>query len=360
MACILIQTAFAVWMLWAAPSTKNEGETINKETAALSIVICAKNEAKNLEENLPFIVNQNHPNFEIIVVNDASEDNTEEVLQHFAEGNDRLKFINIQASEERHLPGKKFALSQGIAAAQNENILLCDADCRPSSIYWASLMSEQLKHPTEIVASYGAYNSTKNWLNVFIRWETMHTFLQFSSYARSGLPYMAVGRNLACKKSLILMAEKQPLWASMPSGDDDLLIRLTANKSNMSILADPNAFTYSAAKENFNDWLLQKQRHLSTGKLYKKHIQFLLGIYGASHGIMWLLWIILWIAGKGYLISSLMVLRCLLVWSLWAISSENLKEKKLILFLPIYDIAWAFYNLILSPYIFYKTKKQWK
>lgn len=360
MTCILIQTAFAVWMLWTLPSSTHK---INQESSidkGLSIIICAKNEAQNVEKNLPHILNQRHPNYEIIVVNDASEDETGLVLQHFAAQYDHLHIINIPLDQEHQLPGKKWALSKGIAAAKNENILLCDADCRPSSPYWAELMGKALQGPIEIVAGYGAYTSTKNCLNVFIRWETLHTFLQYSTYAYSGMPYMAVGRNVACTRSLLLEAQQDPLWASMPSGDDDLLIRLKATKSNMSILADNKAFTLSEAKGNVKDWLAQKQRHLSTGKLYKKHIQFLLGIYAVSHGLMWLLWIVLWIFGKGYLISSLMMLRCILVWSLWAIRAENLKEKKMILFLPLCDIAWAFYNLILSPYIFYKTKKQWK
>lgn len=360
MACILIQTAFAVWMLWTAPSTKNEMEAKDDEYAALSIIICAKNEAKNLQKNLPQILEQSHKNYEVIVVNDASDDDTIEVLENFAAQNNHLKIINIHQNEERNLPGKKFALSKGVAVAKHENVLLCDADCTPASGQWVSLMGKALQHPVEIVAGYGAYGPRKSFLNIFIRWETMHTFLQYSSYARSGLPYMAVGRNLAYKKSLLLEAQTQPLWASMPSGDDDLLIRLKANKHNMAIVANPKTFTISEAKDNFSDWMAQKQRHLSTGKLYKKHIQFLLGIYGASHGLMWLLWLVLWAAGKGYLISSLMILRCLLVWCLWAITAENLKEKKMILFLPFCDIAWAFYNLILSPYIFYKTKKQWK
>jgi len=360
MTCILIQTAFAVWMLWAMPSSNNKlmYETIEK--AGLSIIICAKNEAQNLEKNLPHILDQRHPNLEIIVVNDASEDETGLVLQHFAAQYNHLHIINIPLDEEHHLPGKKWALSRGLAAAKNENLLLCDADCRPTSPHWAELMAKGLQGPVEIVAGYGAYTPKKNCLNIFIRWETLHTFLQYSTYSYSGIPYMAVGRNLACTKSILLEAQKDPLWATMPSGDDDLLIRLKANKSNMSILADSNAFTMSEAKVNLKDWLAQKQRHLSTGKLYKKPIQFLLGIYAVSHGLMWLLWITLLFAGKGYLISSMMMLRCILVWSLWAISAENLKEKKLMLFLPLCDIAWAFYNLILSPYIFYKTKKQWK
>lgn len=355
--CIVLQTLFAVWMLWVKPSSELKK---NKQTAIVpvSIIICAKNEAKNLLENLPFILSQNHPDFEVIVVNDASDDLTETVLNGFSDK--KLKIVHIPVDEERTLPGKKFALSKGIAAAGNEQLLLCDADCKPASNEWASLMTANLILSKEIVAGYGAYEKRKGWLNVFIRWETLHTFLQYSTYAQSGVPYMAVGRNLACTKSVLLKAQSEPIWASMPSGDDDLLIQLMGNRKNVGIVSNSAAFTYSEAKATFREWIMQKQRHLSTGKLYKKHIQLLLGLYGLSHGIMWLLWLALWIGGYGYLISSLMLLRCLLVWSLWAIGAESMKEKNLILWLPLCDIGWAIYNLFLSPYIFFKTKKQWK
>lgn len=346
-------------MLWTSGATHGKVKEENIIPDTCSIIICAKNESVNLRKNLPALLAQKELSFELIVVNDASEDETAAVLEQFVKDYPQLVVVSVSKDDKRLLPGKKFALSKGIQAAKNEKLLLCDADCIPATPEWAALMIKALQKPKEIIAGYGAYTPEKGWLNVFIRWETLHTFIQYSTYAKSGLPYMAVGRNLACRKTLLQEAQSEPVWASMPSGDDDLLIRLKGTRSNVGIVSDPLAFTYSEAKATFSDWAKQKQRHLSTGKHYRKSIQFLLGIYGLSHGVMWLLFIALWIAGYGYLISSLMILRCLLVWSLWAINAGVMREKKLILWLPLCDIGWAFYNLFLSPYIFFKTKKQW-
>lgn len=359
--CVVLQSLFAVWMLWAGGSARYAATISDSHLGQpLSIIVCAHNEAANLAQHLPGILQQSLPHYEVIVVNDASDDDSDNILQALGAQYSHLRVVNIDKEEERLLPGKKFALSRALSAAQYEHLLLCDADCSPASQDWARLMSRALQGTTDIVAGYGAYKPRPGWLNVFIRWETMHTFLQYSSYAKRGLPYMAVGRNLACKKSVLLQAQADPLWAMMPSGDDDLLIRLMGNKNNVAIVADPSAFTISEAKTSFGAWVLQKQRHVSTGKIYKKHIQFLLATYAAAHGLMWLLWLVLWAAGFGYLVSSLMMLRCLLVWSLWAIQSESLKEQRLMIYLPLCDIGWAIYHLILSPYIFFKTKKQWK
>jgi glycosyltransferase involved in cell wall biosynthesis len=356
--CIVVQTLFALWMLWASDN-RYRSSTRTSNTEGLSIIICAHNEAAHLAQNIPLLLAQNHPQFEVIVVNDASDDDSAKLLAELSARHPLLKVVSISPEATRTLPGKKLALSKGVAAAQYEQLLLTDADCAPASNEWANIMSASLRSPKEIVAGYGAYKKSKGWLNVFIRWETMHSFLQYSSYAHSGMPYMAVGRNLACSKKVFLAAQSHSLWSSMPSGDDDLLIRLEGHRHNVGIEDAPESFTYSMAKTSFRDWLLQKQRHVSTGKLYKKSRQILLGAYALSHGLMWLLWIILSLSGYAYLISSLMLLRCLLVWSLWGTESLHLKERTLILFLPLCDIGWAIYNLILSPYIVYKTKKQW-
>lgn len=360
-ACIIIQTLFAIWMLWTSGSnTEFSPEHSESNYKPVSIIICARNESQNLKENLPRIIEQDHPEMEIIVVNDESSDDTASVLEEFSKQNPRLKVIHIGKQDDRNLPGKKYALSRGLANARYEHILLTDADCKPGSLQWAKIMSAQLNDKKEIVAGYGPYTPVKSGLNIFIRWETMHTFLQYSTYARSGIPYMAVGRNLACKKSLMEDAQQHPLWKVSVSGDDDMLIRLKGTRHNMTVFATPEAYCNSKAKSSFSEWKTQKERHVSTGKYYKPLVKVLLSLYAGSHGLMWLLVPVLAAGGLWYLISSLLVLRCFLTWALWGIKAESLREPRLWLYFPLCDIGWMLYNVFLSPYIFFKTKQQWK
>src|SRR5690606_34741868 len=99
-------------------------------------------------------------------------------------------------------------------------------------------------------------------LNSFVRWETVHTFLQYSSYAKAGRPYMAVGRNLACTRTAFLKAQASPEWSKLPSGDDDLLVRAAGGRSNVAVMASRGAFTITQAKQEWAAWARQKQRHL--------------------------------------------------------------------------------------------------
>ena len=102
---------------------------------AVSIVICARNEYANLKNNLPLVLEQDYPLFEVVVVNDNSQDDSFELLEDMAREHSKLKIVNLN-QELNFFHGKKFPLSLGIKSASHEILLLTDADCRPSSKYW--------------------------------------------------------------------------------------------------------------------------------------------------------------------------------------------------------------------------------
>src|SRR5690606_3705047 len=114
----------------------------------------------------------------------------------------------------------------------------------------------------EIAIGYGQYKTEPGLLNSFIRWETVHTFLQYTTYARAGRPYMAVGRNMACTRAAYLKAQASPEWGKLPSGDDDLLVRAAGGKENVAVVANRGAFTITEARKDWSSWIGQKQRHL--------------------------------------------------------------------------------------------------
>lgn len=362
---VTIQMAFALYF-FARIFQLPVQQSASAIQLPVSIIICAKNEAGNLKNNLPAILAQRYTNaagkpmFEVVVVNDASADDTAQVLAEFANTYPNLKIVTITPEEERNFPGKKFALSKGVEVAIHPYLLMTDADCIPASDLWLAKMAAGFANGKEIVLGVGKYEYLPGWLNALIRWETLHTFLQYSTYALAGWPYMAVGRNLACTKEAFIKAQGGAVWSQLPSGDDDLLIRNVATKNNVSIVCDADAFTTSPAKNNVRDWLLQKQRHMSTGKYYRMPVKMLLGMYGLSHAVLWLSLVLLlftpmWVEALGA-----MACRCLVYYLFWWETAKRLQETKLKRwFLPA-DFGWMLYNFVLSPYIIWKNKRQWK
>lgn len=79
----------------------------------VSVLICAKNEAENLEKNLPYILEQEYQNFQIVLINDASIDNTLKVMESFAHRDSRIKIVDVR-NNEAFWGKKKYALTLGI------------------------------------------------------------------------------------------------------------------------------------------------------------------------------------------------------------------------------------------------------
>src|SRR5690606_36351772 len=98
----------------------------------ISVIICAKNEANNLKIFLPSVLEQDYPHFQIVLINDASYDDTFDVMEEFANKHNNIKLVNV-ANNEAFWANKKYALTLGIKAAKHTHLLFTDADCKPLS-----------------------------------------------------------------------------------------------------------------------------------------------------------------------------------------------------------------------------------
>jgi glycosyltransferase involved in cell wall biosynthesis len=358
----VVQCVYALYLTvgWLRLQRQQEASVT---AVGISIIICARNAAADLSKNLPAILPQRYATsdgrrlFEVIVVDDASTDGTEELLRSLAGKHTHLKVVTVGPDEVRVLKGKRHALAKGVANASYDRLLLTDADCTPASEDWVALMASAFaKEGIEMVAGYGAYKRTHGTLNMFIRWETMHTFLQFACHALNGLPYMATGRNMACSKSLMQRVIADPRWNEVTSGDDDMLVQIAATRTNVAVVADERAFTWSPAKNTFAEWVAQKQRHLSTGKYYDLRSKILLAMYALSQAAIWSTF---FMALATPCIFYIMLFRCVLYWGLWALVSKKLRAQVSVIFFPLLDVGWMIYNFAFLPYIAFKNKRTW-
>ncbi len=326
----------------------------------ISVVICAKNEAENLKENLEGILTQNHHDFEVIVVNDASTDTTPTILNHFQKKYPHLTIVDIK-NTSTHSGNKKNALTKGIATAKNDYLIFTDADCIPASKDWLNEISSNFSNQKTIILGYGAYQKIKNsFLNKLIRFETLLTATQYFSYAKIGIPYMGVGRNLAYKKELFVKANGLENHKHIQSGDDDLFINQMATKENTEICFSHHSFTISKPHTTFKNWYKQKRRHITTANHYQPIHKFLLGIYYSSQLLFWLLAIILLTLSFNWkLVIILIIIRLLFQYVILGKVARKLNEKELFLWLPILDILLVFIQITLYINNLIAKPKSW-
>lgn len=268
--CFLIQLYYvlgvhlklATFKVTPLPTTAHE---------PVSVIVCARNEAENLQKHLPELLAQNYPTYEVIVVNDRSWDGTRDLLKEFEEKYSHLKVVHI-ADGDKFIAGKKFAVTMGIKAAAHNWLVFTDADCKPASANWLMGMQQPGNQQAEILLGYSPYYKRKGLLNVLIRFETFFTAVNYLSFALKGMPYMGVGRNMAYKKTLFFKGKGFASHMHVPSGDDDLFVNANATPQNTLIQIHPATHVWSEPQHTFVSYLRQKKRHVGAGKLYKaKH-----------------------------------------------------------------------------------------
>lgn len=247
----------------------------------VSVVICARNELENLQKFLPLVLQQQYPNYEVVLVNDCSWDGSYDYLKELALQYPILRVADIKEVEGRE-HGKKFALTIGIKAARYEVLLLTDADCYPQSEYWISEMMRAYRNQTQIVLGYGKFEKASGFLNYVVRWENFFNAAMYFSRTLWGKPYMGVGRNLSYKKSNFFAQKGFAAHMHINSGDDDLFIQAVAKGDNTQICVSKNAHTITLAKTTWKEWFRQKKRHNSTAKYYKSSDKAYLWLYPLS------------------------------------------------------------------------------
>lgn len=252
----------------------------------ISVIISARNEEQNLINLLPKVLDQDYPEYEVVVVNDRSVDDTPDVLRALEEKYQRLRVTTIAPSDQ-HWAGKKYALTIGLKAAKYDHVLLTDADCYPASDQWIKEMAKNFREGKNIVLGYGAYIKLPGLLNHLIRAETASIAFQYSTFSRMQVPYMGVGRNIAYHKDLFFMNKGFANHMELMSGDDDLFVNEVAKPKNSTVCFDYNAITYSIPENNFGDWLEQKRRHLTTSIRYNSRSKLLLSILSGGDAVFY-------------------------------------------------------------------------
>ncbi|MFZ4799810.1 MAG: glycosyltransferase [Bacteroidia bacterium] len=327
---------------------------------AVSVVICAKNEYHNLKENLPLILEQDFSDFEVIVVNDVSDDETYYLLKILSEKYAHLKIVNFK-DNVNFFSGKKFPLTIGIKSAKNDIILLTDADCRPHSMKWLEEMQSQFYSGTEIVLGYGKYKQEPGLLNKIIRFDTLQIGIQYLSFALMGLPYMGVGRNLVYRKNLFYRQNGFINHYKIKSGDDDLFVNAAASKLNTKIMISYESHTVSDAKKTLASWFTQKRRHLTSGKYYKPSTKFSLGLYTVSQFLFFVSMLSLFSLNYTLLIiPALFVLRLISQLIIYKSCMKKLNEKNFLLLVPFFELFFVVFNPMIVLINMISKPDKWK
>lgn len=321
------------------------------ELEPVSVVICARDAYEYLTELLPVLLRQDYPDFEIVVVNDCSDDETEEYLKDLERKEPRIKPVQLR----QHLNffnGKKFPLSMGIKSAQNDLIVLTDFNCMPTTDQWLRSVVDCYEKRTEVVIGYSPFVHKKSSLNRIMRFDALQQGLLYLSAALKGHPYMGIGKNLSYRKELFYRNKGFTSHYTTSVGDDDLFISQVATKKNTEVLIDAQNAILTDPTQSFKLWMRQKSSRYSTIPQYSLRARFSLALFAWTHSLFYVAFIALLCLppafslsfGAVYYIPVLAFFFLLRYGSqmfLYFKASKRLGEKGLLSGLLVYDILFA-------------------
>ena len=268
----------------------------------VSVVLCAHNESENLSHYLQALLTQDYPEYEVIVVDDGSEDSTRETIEQYMVHDPRLHMTFVPYGA-RVQSTKKLALTLAAKSAKYDYLLLTDADCTPESNHWISEMMAGFAENKDVVLGFGPYFYEKGHVNRLVRFDTLFNGLHYLGAALCGHPYMGVGRNLAYKKSLFFESGGFSHMMTNRAGDDDLFVNHVATKANTAVVLSRESYTWSLAKRTMKEWWQQKRRHVSVSPAYRTGTKARLALEPMTRGLFYA-------AVLGIIIYQLFIVHC--------------------------------------------------
>tara|TARA_Y100001970_G_scaffold21701_1_gene24827 strand:- start:14 stop:1132 length:1119 start_codon:yes stop_codon:yes gene_type:complete len=271
---IFVYILFIIWVLDGYKNlVKNKKKHKIKNTFYISIIVAARNEENNIQNLLDSLLNQSlsHNNYEIIIVNDRSTDNTKEIIKQSCKKYKNIKLINISQTPE-NWTGKKWALYNGIKKSKGEICVQTDADCIAKK-RWLELLTEHFHDPS--IGFVSSLTPLIGGNNLFEKLLCLDSIVQDGLSAcilGKGLILSCTARSMAYRKSFFYAAGGYNEIKNIISGDDDLmlhkLVYYTGCKTKYVINKDANIS--SEPPKTLTEFINQRLRFASKGMLYYK------------------------------------------------------------------------------------------
>ena len=243
-----------------------EGQTsaTSGKLPPVSVVLTARNDAAWLKENLVYLLEQEYPDFEVVVVDYLSHDDTQFVLKLLKDYYPHLKVVPFK-EDVNLFQGKKYPLSIGIKSAKNDILLLADPDCTPKNMQWLrGMVKGYLNKDTQIVLGFCGLKRTKTLLGVMQQYDNLAYSSHYLGNAIMGHPYTGSGRNLSYRRSFFFKQGAFIRHYSVAGGSDDLFVYQNASKGNTAVCIDSDACLSTEPKKNFKQWHRQRLDRVAT------------------------------------------------------------------------------------------------
>lgn len=317
---------------------KQINKKIESDGKPISVIIFAKNSGDLLKKNLQYILDQDYPKFEVVLINNYSTDNTIEVLENFKEKNKNISIIDVK-NTEAFWGSKKYALTLGIKAAKYNHLIFTSANSRPVSKNWLTEKSKTFRNNKTIILGYQKFKVKNSLSNIFIRFHNLLVALQNFSFIKISTPYMAFDANFGYERRTFLKVKGFVNHIKIYNGENDLFLKDAANTNNVNYTVTNDSLVEIDLSTSFRDWFIEQRNKLILQKQYKFKHRFAISLFWVSKMIFFVLGILLLFIYPWKIILSILIAYFLISYIVVGFSAKKLKEPHIIFFLPFLEIG---------------------
>ena len=312
----------------------------------VSVIVYMKNHEALLNDFLPKLIQQNHPNFELVLVNNASYDNTLDVLEFYEKEHSNVKIVDVE-NNEAFWGSKKYALTLGIKKASHKNLLFITPNVAELSENWIRETSGLFSEENEIIVGYNNFQKRGGFASRLMRYSRLQSCIQNFGIGAYGKPYRAWQNNLGFTSNLFFENSGYSSHMSVAVETENLFLKEAATAKNTVLATSKDAITYNQLV-GFSDWFKNgRDRLLSTG-YFSGGVKFSLGLFFITQLLFWLGAIAGSIIYQNSYWFALVAVRFLVAGIVIGKSAYKLSEKDLFYLFPF----WELLNICIQISIF--------
>ena len=224
----------------------------------VSVVIVVRDDAAQVLQTLPSLLEQQYSFFEIVIVNDRSRDEYSlQAIKEYKERYPNIKIVDLSTAVSTSR-GKKMAISMGIKCATYEHILLTSPNSIPASKQWLSMMAQNFQFQKKIVLGYSTFTKKRGPYSHFLHFDNLVGAMQYFSHALFRSTYRGDLNNLAFVRPLFYQQKGFISYNHLLYGEEDIFVYRAANQNNTAIEFAPEATMVRQHVPEYRYWRLHK------------------------------------------------------------------------------------------------------
>lgn len=333
---IVIVQLFYYLGVFSSFSFSKENEN-NPKRIPVSVIVYARNQAEDVKRLLPNLVNQNYHDYELVLVDNASSDETLDIFKEYAQMFSNIRLCRVE-NNEAFWNNKKYAHTLAIKASKNEYLLFIDAEQNIDNEFWIISMASNFTFNKTIILGPSMYKKAKGFFNKIIRYDSVFSQLHSFSWVNYGAPFSYFSKNLGYKKEEFYKVNGFITHMNNRLGEHEFFINEASLSKNTTYTISKNAFVYLEPITKLNEWQSKKNEDEMVLSKLNNGTRFKVRFFNASQFLFFLLAIALLSLQIEWIITTIIIcFRYVISWVVVGKSLGKFQQKDLIWMFPILE-----------------------